>query len=226
MWLYCSGLELNVQYFQGLPYLIWVFSPFSKYTTSIPAYLVINTQLGEVNSEVSSKQLSTTNWQLPRALPRAFAKDWTTKAFVICPYRDWIPCCYSCWPSTVPEGVQGPVRSSVLQGICWDRSLDSWMLFGTDFMIPVLVSPHIWRSTKSLHSDIRSSWVTRTFCKMSASWHWTLPSPKPCILTFPHCCFGAVSQGYLRCCLLGYSLHFAPNKTNSQLSSCTSFFFF
>ena len=48
---------------------------------------------------------------------------------------------------------------------------------------------------------------------MSTSWYWTPPSPKPCILTFPHCRFGAVSQSYLRCCLLGFSLHFVPNKT-------------
>ena len=29
----------------------------------------------------------------------------------------------------------------------------------------------------------------------------------------PPCLSGAVSQGYLRCCLPGCSLHFAPNKT-------------
>ena len=29
---------------------------------------------------------------------------------------------------------------------------------------------------------------------MGASWYWTSPSPKPYILIFPHCCFGAVSQ--------------------------------
>ena len=37
-------------------------------------------------------------------------------------------------------------------------------------------------------------------------------SPKPYILTFPHCRFGAVSQSYVRCCLPGSSPHFAPNK--------------
>ena len=30
-----------------------------------------------------------------------------------------------------PEGVQGGGRHSVLQGIRWDRSSDSWMLLGT-----------------------------------------------------------------------------------------------
>ena len=41
-----------------------------------------------------------------------------------------------------PEGVQGGVRHSVLQGIWWDRSLDSWMFLGTDFnMVSILASP-------------------------------------------------------------------------------------
>ena len=56
------------------------------------------------------------------ALTKSTANDWTTKAFAICIYRDWTPCCYTCWPSTIPEGVQGGVRHSVLQGIWWDRS--------------------------------------------------------------------------------------------------------
>ena len=139
--------------------------------------------------------------------------DWTTKASAICLYGEWIPCCYSCWPSTIPEGVQGGLRHSVLQGIWWDRSLDSWMFLGTDFMISILASPHILRSTKSFHGNSRSSWPTENFCKMRASWPWTPLSPKPYILTFPHCHFGTVSQSYLRCCLPGCSPHFAPDKT-------------
>ena len=82
--------------------------------------------------------LSTANWHLPRALPTTLAR-----AFAICLYRDWTPCCFSCWPSTTPEGVQGGVRHSVLQRIWWDRSLDSWMYLGTDFIISILASPHI-----------------------------------------------------------------------------------
>ena len=77
------------------------------------------------------------------ALTKNIASDWTTKAFAICLYRDWTPCCYTCWPSTTPERVQSGVRLSVLQGIWWDRSLDSWMFLGTDFMIPILASPRI-----------------------------------------------------------------------------------
>ena len=128
------------------------------------------------------------------ALTKSIASNWTTKAFAICLYGDWTPCCYSCWPLPTPEGVQGGVRHSVLQGIWWDRSLDSWMFLGTDFMISILASPPIQRSTKSLHGNITSSWLKKTFCEMGASWYWTSPSPKPYILIFPHCCFGAVSQ--------------------------------
>ena len=32
---------------------------------------------------------------------------------------------------------------TLLQGIWWDRSLDSWMFLETDFMISVLASLHI-----------------------------------------------------------------------------------
>ena len=45
--------------------------------------------------------------------------------------------------------------------------------------------------------------------------HWTPPSSKSYVWTFPHCLFGAVSQSYLRPCFSGCSPHFAPNKHNS-----------
>ena len=82
--------------------------------------------------------LSTTNWHLPRALPRTEQQRCLPSASWA-----WTPCCYGCWPSTTPEGVQGGVRHSVLQRISWDRSLDSLMLLGTDFLISILASPHI-----------------------------------------------------------------------------------
>ena len=91
------------------------------------------------------------------ALAKSTASDQTTEAFAICLYGDRTLRCYSCCPSVIPEGAQGAVRRSVLRGIWWDGSLDSWMFLGTDFMISIPVSPHIWRSTKSLHGDIRSS---------------------------------------------------------------------
>ena len=76
------------------------------------------------------------------ALSKSIANNWT-KGFPTCPYGGWTPCCYSWWLSTTPEGVQGGVSHSVLQGIWWERSLYSWMFLGTDFMISILASPHI-----------------------------------------------------------------------------------
>ena len=104
--------------------------------------------------------MSTTNWHLPRAVPMTEQQSHLPSAS-----RDWTPCCYSCWPSTPTEGVQGGVRHSELQGIWGDRTLDSWMFLGTDFMISILTSLPIYRSTKSLHGVIRSSWLTKTFVK-------------------------------------------------------------
>lgn len=63
----------------------------------------------------------------------------------------------------------------------------------------------------------------KTFCKMSTSWYWTLPSPKLYIQTFPHCHFGAVSQNYLKCHLQAAVFILPQIKLNSQLSSYTSF---
>ena len=118
------------------------------------------------------------------ALTKSIVNDWKAKAFAICLYGDWTPCCYSCWPSTIPEGVQGGVRHSVFQGIWWDRYLDSWIFLRTDCMISMVVSPCIYKSSKSLHGDIRFSWLTKNICKMSSSWYWTPPSPKPYNINF------------------------------------------
>ena len=60
----------------------------------------------------------------------------------------------------------------------------------------------------------KKPFVKKTFLVLSP------PSPKPYILTFPHCCFGAVSQSYLKCCLPGCSRIVPQIKLNSQLSSC------
>ena len=42
---------------------------------------------------------------------------------------------HSSCPSTIPEGGQGGVRHSMLQGIWWHRSLGSWIFLGTGFVI-------------------------------------------------------------------------------------------
>ena len=156
------------------------------------------------------------------ALTKSIASDWTAKAFVICFYVE--PCCYSCWPSTTPEGVQGEVRHSVLQGIWWDRSLDSWMFLGTDFIISILASSHMEKNTKSLHGDIRSSWVTK---KPFEKWllngieltlHQNLidwPSPTATLEQSLRAIWGAASWAAV--------LILPQIKLNSQLSSCASF---
>ena len=61
------------------------------------------------------------------AFTKSIANGWTTKAFAICLYRDWAPCCYSCWPFTTPEEVQG----GSVQGIWWDRPLDGCIFFSS-----------------------------------------------------------------------------------------------
>ena len=89
----------------------------------------------------SAYKLNNVNYKL--ALTKSIANEWRAKAFATCLYGVWTQCCYSCWPSITPEGLQGGVRPSVLQGIWWDRSLDSWMFLGTYFMISIAASPHI-----------------------------------------------------------------------------------
>ena len=66
----------------------------------------------------AGKDLSTTNCTY-----QEHCQCLNNNAFAICHLGDWTPRCYSCWPSTTPEGVQGSVRHSVLQGIWQDRSV-------------------------------------------------------------------------------------------------------
>ena len=82
--------------------------------------------------------VSIANWHLPRALPTTQQQRRLPSA-----PTEIEPHAASWRPLTLPEGAQGRVRHSVLQGIWWDRSLDSWMFLGTDFMISVLASLHI-----------------------------------------------------------------------------------
>ena len=81
-------------------------------------------------------QVSTTNWHLPRALPKTEQqRHLNSSSAEIEPHA-----AIAIDLPTTPEGVQCEVR---LKGIWWDRSLDSWMFLGTDFMISVLASPHL-----------------------------------------------------------------------------------
>ena len=61
---------------------------------------------------------------------------------------------------------------------------------------------------------ICSSWLSTSLCKNVCLTAHAPPSLKSYIaLTFPLFPFGTVFRSYLKCCLLGCSPHFAPNKT-------------
>ena len=131
----CSGLiSLRIDWFDPQ-------SPRDTQESSPAQFKSINSLIFNLFYGPSLTSIHDVNYKLP--LTKSIANNWTAKVFAICLYGDWTPCCYSCWPSTTPEGVQGGVRHSVLQGIWQDRSLDSWMFLGIDFMISILASPHI-----------------------------------------------------------------------------------
>ena len=121
-------------------------TPSSELGTSLPS----NT--GQNGHEMPPKvwsdwwpQGGQVNYKL--SLTKSIANEWTTKAFSTCFYGDWTPCCYSCWPSPTPEGVQGGVRPSVLQGIWWDRSIlyqSLYLLISREALNPFTVTsdPH------------------------------------------------------------------------------------
>ena len=197
--------------------------PSSELGTSLPSNTEQNGH--EMPAKVWSElwpQGGCVNYRL--ALAKSTARDQTTEAFAICLYGDRTLRCYSCCPSVIPEGAQGAVRCSVLRGIWWDGSLDSWMFLGTDFMISIPVSPHIWRSTKSLHGDIRSSWLTKKpFVKRAfhGSHGAELPFTKTiCIDPPPLSLWSSLSE--LSETQPPRLQSFCPIQLNSQLSSCTS----
>ena len=107
-------------------------------------------------SQVSLCGVSTTNRHLPWVLAISFCKD-------------WIMCCFSCWPSTPPEWVQGGEQkwgilcSGKPAGQVF-RELD---IFRSWFYEPFLVSPPILKSTKILPGDNCRSFTgpAKTFYK-------------------------------------------------------------
>ena len=76
--------------------------------------------------------MSARNWHLPRVLPTTEQQRHLPSAST----GDWAPCCYSCWPSTSPEGVQGGT-------LCSRDSGGTGLQIRTDFMISILASPQI-----------------------------------------------------------------------------------
>ena len=146
--------------------------------------------------------LGCVNYKL--ALAKSIASDQTARAFAFCFCRGWTLCCCSCWPSTPPEGVQGRVRHYVLQGIWWDRSLDGWMLSGTDFMITVLQ----FSSVQSLsvltllpphglqHARLPCPSPAPRACSNScpSSW-WCHPTISPSVIPFSSCLQTLLASG-------------------------------
>ena len=101
-----------------------------------------------------------------------------------------------------------------------NRPSDSKIFSGDDFMSPMLASPRIQKSTKILPGDVCSAWLAvtctrlaETFCKSMCLIACTPPSPKSHICWPPLLPLWSSSQSCLKCCLPGYSPHFAPNKT-------------
>ena len=96
------------------------------------------------------------------ALTKSTANNWTAMAFATCLYRDWTPCCYSCWPSPTPGGVQGGVRPSVLRksgGIGlwvseWVQSLSRVQLFATPWTVAYQASPSMGFSRQEYWSGL------------------------------------------------------------------------
>ena len=115
-----SGLENSMGCIVHGSAKSWAWLSDFHFHFSCGGYLDSNSDKRGGFRETSKKVI--VNYKL--ALTKSTANDWTKKAFAICPFGEWTQCCYSCWPSTIPEGIQGGVRHSVPQGIWWDRSLD------------------------------------------------------------------------------------------------------
>ena len=79
-------------------------------------------------------------------------------------------------------------------------------------MSPILSSPHIWKSTKIINSDICSLWLAANLCQ---NVYLTASTPFTKVIynfDLPLCLFGAFSQSYLKCYLWGYCPYFVPKR--------------
>ena len=142
-------------------------------------------------------------------------------ALAICLYKDWIMSCCSCQPSPGPERSAG-LRSGVKHSVLWEnwQNRFSKRYFQENILWAQLLHLFVFRkNTKILHGDVCSSWLAGTFrrpaptfCKNVCVWlHGPLLHQNHICANIPP--FGMVFQSYLKCCLQGYSSHFAPNNT-------------
>ena len=137
-------------------------------------------------------------------------------------------CCYSCWFSTPPEGVQGGEQKwgilcswktgrTSLQIVRYFQELILWAQFlyllisrkALKSFVMMLVS----RDSQKLHE------TSRSYLQKICAWLHVLALCQNHIYSvLPLYLFGTVSQSYLRCCLPGCSSHIAPNKNLSENS--------
>ena len=123
------------------------------------------------------------------------------------------------------SGWRGEMKHSVLREKLTGRSSDSYIFSGADFISPILVSHHIYKSTKFLHGDDCSLWLAEIICQKICAQLHVFPRHQNHIYTdLCPSLFGAVPQIYLRCYIPVYSPHFASNKT--KLTTFMLCFFF
>ena len=170
---------------------------------------------------------TTSTWYLCQLQIGTCDKHWpeTDLQQGICqlPQRRLTLCCWSCRPSTSAEGnsewrtrhAPGKLVERVFYIVRYFQELISWSQL-----------LHFFISRKSLNPFMVTSAPCdqqKTFCKITAWLHWTPHSPKSYILTSPHCLFGAVSESYLRCCLLCSVLILPQIKCSlATITSCVS----
>ena len=104
-------------------------------------------------------------------------------------------------------------------------SSDSEVFSGDDFMSPILIHPHIQKNTKIPHGDICFSWLVVTLTrnllqKSTCLIAGTPPSLKSHTDLTPYLS-GAISQSYLKFCLLCNSPQFS-SVAQSCLTLCNS----
>ena len=126
------------------------------------------------------------------ALTKSTANDWTTNVFAIWLYGDWTPCCYSCWPSTILEGVQDGVEPESLECEV-KRALESITTnkaSGGDGILVELfqiLKMMLWKCCTHMPADLENSAVATGLEKVS--FH-SNPKERQCqrMLKLPHNC--------------------------------------
>ena len=146
-------------------------------------------------------------------------------------------CCWSCWPPTTPwknSGKRAEMKHSVLWGNRQDRSSESQIFSGADFMSPILVSPHISKSTTILYGADCFLWLAEASWdqKFSTKSMWliacTPPLPKSHIYYPTHTPYQTSLEQFLRAicrAVFWAAVLTLPQILNLQLSHYALFLF-